>query len=1041
MALLAAVLPATAEGHRARIRGVVLDPAFAGIPDVEVRATREATADTRRVKTDGRGRFTFPELPPGTYRIVVEQAGYGPFIARAELAMNQEFRLEAALQPGTAVQAVDVTAPFTPVDRESPALHTFVDARQLAALPVDGRNFLELALLAPGVLPAPQRAAGSGRREDAVTVNGAREDFNSFLLDGADNVDPGLNTPGVRPPYAGIREFQVLTSSYDASFGRNAAGQISVVTRSGGSRMTGSAYEFFRDRSLASRNYFAPDAGPAPDYSRHQFGGTLGGPVAGTGGFFFAGYERTRLREGVTQVTTVPTAAERIGDFSQSPLGAPTNPLTGQPFAGGVIPRAVQSPAGRNIAALYPLPNRATPSANYVSSPLRREDRNDLDTRIDQTLRGGAALMIQYGLSDRHLFEPFAGTSLVPGFGTALPRRAQSVSGSFTHSHGRSLVNAIRFGSHRVSSTASPENAGLDNSSVGLPAFPGGARDAGLSLISIAGFSPLGHDDPTPGSSTSNTVHLSDTATWTRGTHIFKAGGEWYGIHQKESSDVLSRGFLTFRDQGYTGSALADALLGLPTLTGGGRFDNPRNLRAQSWGAFAQDDWRALPALTISAGVRYDVMGPPVDAGDRAAVYDPSARTLVRAGTAGIPRGGYAPDRNNVSPRAGFAWTLDAEQHNVLRAGYGIYYNQGTLAASQGLYLNPPYFDVRLFAPEQPLPLTLADPFPASYPVVVPPSAVAYQRDLATSWMEHWNLNIQHEIGQTRSLEVAYAGSRGHNLLSARDVNQAPRDGPRPDPAFADITLVESRASSRYRALQVRYQERPAHGMSLLVSYTLGKSTDDGSGLFATAGDPNYPQNSLDPGAERGRSAFDVRHGLSLGVLRQLPIGTGQSVLGNRGWLSAALADMEVAAVVTMQTGRPFTVLLRPDAGNLNIGRSILGFGAGARPNVSGDTSVKTATADQWFNTAAFSMPPPGTPGNSGRNTLEGPGYRNVNVAIIKRMPFGRQGTLELRAEVFNVFDRVNYDLPDPFFGSPTFGRILSARSPRRMQLGIQAGF
>jgi hypothetical protein len=1048
LAIAAAAVPVRAQEHRASIRGVVTDPAAAGVPDVEVRATREETSDTRRVRTDDRGRFSVLELPPGIYRLDVQLTGYGPFVARVELAMNQELRIDVALRVGSVVQAVEVTAPFSPVDHDSPALHTFVDARQLASLPLDGRNFLELALLAPGAAPEPQGSASSSRGDFALTINGAREDFNGFLLDGVYNVDPKLNTPSVRPPVDGIREFQVLTSTYDASFGRNAGGQINVITKSGANRFSGSGYEFFRGGGLAARNYFAPADEPAPDPTRHQFGGTIGGPIVRDSTFFFADYERTHLREGVTRITNVPTAAERIGDFSHSLLRAPVDPFTRQPFPGGVIPSFYQSPVGRAIAALYPLPNRATPSADHVSSPIRRDDIDQLDGRVDQSLASGALLTARYSFSDRRLFEPFAGPgfALVPGFGTDVPRRGQNVSVSFTHVPRRSLVNDVHFGYNRVAIGVFAENTALGNSSVGLPALSSNVRDAGLSVISIAGFSPLGHEYTTPQASTSDTFQVGDTATWSHGAHFVKAGGEWYGVRQAAYRDVQSRGFLTFLDQGYTGNALADLLLGLPVLTGGARLDNPQDLRTHSWSLFAQDDWRVRNRLTISAGVRYDFASPPSDAHDRANVYDVSTGTLVGLGTAGVPRGGYSADRNNLSPRAGFAWTLDAEQRNVLRAGYGIYYNQGALATSEGLYFNPPYFNLGVFFPAEGLPpLTLADPFPASFPVFIPPSATAYQRDLKTPWMEHWNLNVQHQIGDTRSVEVAYVGSRGHDLISARDVNQAPASASplnlRPNQGFADITLIESRASSRYNALQVRYQQRPSRGTSLLMSYTLGKSTDDASGFFTSAGDANFPQNSLDPGAERGRSSFDVRHRFTASVLRPLPIGTGQALLGHHGWVSAALANLEIEGVVTIQTGRPFTVALLPDIDNSNTGRSNLGFGYNDRPNVAGDTSVNDATADQWFNTAAFSLPPFGTFGNSARNTVEGPGFQNVNLALVKRIFFGVRGRLELRAEAFNLLDRVNYDLPDAFFGSPTFGRILSAQSPRRVQLGIRAGF
>ncbi len=1047
-ALTGGTLPVAAQQHRASIRGVIIDPSAQGLAGVQVVATREETNEARHVLTDDRGRFTVAELAPGTYRVNVEHPGYGPFVARTELALNQEFRLEVPLQLGNLVQAVDISAPFSPVDRATPALNTFVDARQLAALPLDGRNFLELALLAPGTAPEPQGSASSGRGDFALTINGAREDFNGFFLDGVYNVDPKLNTPSVRPPMDGIREFQVLTSTYDASFGRNAGGQINVVTRSGANRMSGSAYEFFRDGALAARNHFASETEPRPEYTRHQFGGTLGGPFVPSRTFFFADYERTHLREGVTRVTNVPTAAERTGDFSASLFRAPVNPLTGAPFPGNVIPSFFQNPAGRALAALYPLPNRAVPSANYVSSPVRRDDIDQLDARVDHSLGGGARLTGRYSFSDRRLFEPFAGPgfALVPGFGTDVPRRGQNVSTSIVHSPGSRLVNDVRFGYNRVAIGVFAENTRISNPSVGLPALSANPRHLGLSVVSIAGFSPLGHEYTTPQASAADTFQLSDTATWSRGTHLVKAGGEWYGVRQGAYRDVQSRGFLTFLDQGYTGNALADVLLGLPVLTGGARLDNPQTLRGQNWALFLQDEWRARGALTISAGLRYDYTAPPVDAADRANLYDVTTGRLAAVGSAGMPRGGYRPDRNNLAPRGGFAWTFGEDARNILRGGYGIYYNQGALATSEGLYFNPPYFNLGVYFPAPGLPpLTLADPFPASFPVVIPQSATAYQRDLKTPWMEHWNINVQRQIAQTRSLELAYVGSRGHDLISARDVNQAPaRTTPvnlRPNPAFADITLIESRATSRYNSLQVRYQERPARGMSLLMSYTLGKATDDASGFFTSAGDPNFPQNSLDPAAERGRSSFDVRHRLSMSVLRDLPLGTGRAILGNHGWLSAVLANLELAGVITLQTGRPFTVALRPDIDNSNTGRSNLGFGNNDRPNVTGDPSAGERTADRWFNTAAFSLPPFGTFGNSGRNTLEGPGYRNVNLALTKRIPLASDGRLELRAEAFNLFDRVNYDLPDGFFGSPTFGRTLSAQSPRRLQLGVRAAF
>ena len=1037
-----------AQDHRASIRGSVVDPALSPLADVEIVVTSEATNEARKARSDERGRFSVPELAPGAYRVEVRQPGYGPFVMRTSLTLNQEVWLDVPLQLGDLVQAVDVTAPFIPIDRDSPALHTFIDARQLAGLPLDGRNFMELALLAPGTAPAPQGSASSVRGDFALSVNGGREDFNGYLLDGVYNVDPKLNTPGVRPPVDAIREFQVLTSTYDAAFGRNGAGHINVITKSGANRFGGSAYEFFRNEALSRRNHFAPKNEQAPDYDRHQFGGTAGGPLVRDRTFFFADYERTRLREGITRVTNVPTSAERDGDFSRTLFQRPFDPFTGQPFPGGQIPSFFLSPVGRAIAALYPEPNRSTPLANFVSSPTLRDDIHQMDARVDHVVGGGARLTTRYSFSDRRLFEPFAGAGFaaVPGFGTEVPRRGQNLAASFTHPVSPNLVNDIRFGYNRVSIGVFGEATGVTNGEVGLPSLSSNPRDAGLSVISVTGYSPLGHEFTTPQESTSDTFQVGDTATWTRGAHLVKFGAEWYGVRQRAYRDVQARGFLTFINQGYTGNALADLLLGLPVLTGGARLDNPQNLRARTWSVFVQDDWRLRSDFVISAGLRYDYISPAVDADNRANLYDASTGQLLQVGTGGMPRGGYEPDRNNLAPRAGFAWTLDREAKNVVRGGYGIYYNQGSLATAEGLYFNPPYFNLGVFFPAEGLPpLTLGDPFPASFPVFIPPSATAFQRDLETPWLEHWNLNVQHQIGNTRSLEIAYVGSRGHDLISARDVNQAPASPTplnlRPNPLFADITLIESRASSRYNALQVRYQQRPASGQLLLLSYTYGKSTDDASGFFTSAGDPNFPQNSLDPAAERGRSAFDIRHRFSVSFSCPMPFGAGRWLLADNGWMTTLFSNLELQGVATFQSGRPFTVALLPDIDNSNTGRSNLGFGNNDRPDVSGDPELSKPTADEWFNTAAFSLPPFGSFGNAQRNALQGPAYANLNVALVKLVRLGARGQLQLRAEAFNVLDRANFDLPDAFFGSPTFGKILSAQSPRRVQLGVRVIF
>jgi TonB dependent receptor/Carboxypeptidase regulatory-like domain len=1038
----AAASPAFGQQPLGAIRGIVRDASGTALPAAAATLHNRETNVARSAETAADGEFVLAAVPPGFYRLELAVPGFKTHVEEFELFVNQDLRIDdVILQVGAASERVLVTGSGLALDRDSAALGAVVDNRQVVGLPLDGRNVLELTLLSPGTAPAAQGSASSVRGDFAFTVAGGREDANGFLLDGVDNVDPKLNTPAVRPPVDAIREFQVQTSSYEAATGRYGAGQVSVVSHSGTNALRGTAYEFFRNGALDATNVFAPRDAPAPDYRRNQFGASIGGPLAKDRMFFFADYEGTRITEGITQVTNVPTAAERSGDFSQSLLPAPRDVFTGQPFPDNRIPAFYLNPIGQAIANLYPLPNRDVPLANYVSSP-NLEDRNDhFDVRVDRAAGGRLDLMARYSFSDRTLLEPFAGTafSQLPGFGNTLERRAQNVALGGVSMLSSRLLNEARFGYTRVAGGVIQEGQGTSlNRQVGLPELSPNPRDWGLSFITVTGFSPLGQEYNNPQHSVTDAFQFSDTLTWSPGRHLLKAGMDFRAVRQEAFRDVQARGNIAFTPFAYTGNALGDLLLGLPSLTVGARLDNPQRLRTENVGLFVQDSWRVAANLTLTGGLRYELTSPPVDVDDRANLYDPEQGQLVRVGTGGLPRAGYAADRNNVAPRAGFAWTLD--DSTVVRGAYGLYYNQAALAPSEGLYFSDPYFHLDFFLPAAGLPpLTLYDPFPANYPFPSPQSGFTIQRDLETPYLQHWSLGVQRQVGATRTIEVAYVGSRGRQLTAARDINQ-PRPSPqplnlRPNPLFGDITAIESAGRSAYNSLQLQFEQRSARGLTLLAGYTLGKSEDDASGFFPSAGDPNYPQDSLNRAAEYGRSSFDVRHRFSLGFAWALPYDASGGTV-----LDALLADWQVSGVVTLQSGRPFTVALLSEIDNSNTGRSNLGFGANDRPHVVGDPQIDDPSPERWFNTSAFAFPAFGTFGNAGRNTVEGPGYQNVNLALMKMVPLGR-ARLQLRAEAFNLFNRVNFNQPDNFVGSPTFGRILSAQSPRRIQLGVKALF
>ncbi len=994
-----------AQSHRSAIRGRVEDATGAAVAGAGVTAVNDATNETRTTSTSDAGAFAIAELAPGTWRVEVVAPGHKTHVQRLTLEVNQERRADARLQLGALVDRVEVTAPLADLRRDSPAVGTVIENRQILDMPLDGRNFLELTLLAPGAVPAAPGSAGSVRGDFSLSVNGGREDFNSFLLDGADNLDPKLNTAGVRPPVDAIQEFEVLTSTPEASHGRQAASQISVVLKSGTNQLRGTAYTFVRNGALDATNYFAPKREPDPEYQRTQSGFSLGGPIFRDRMFFFADYEATRANEGITRVTTVPTDAAR-----------------------NALPAFLTHPVGRAIAALYPGPNRAGATGNYVASPTQRDRTDHFDVRTDTAFGESFDVMTRYSFADRRLFEPFSGPgfSLLPGYGNDVARRGQNVVASATHILSPRLLHETRIGFNRVSAGVSPEQGSAVNRSVGLPEPWMNLRDAGLSLITVTGYSPLGHEYNNPQSGTTNTIQVADTLTWTRGSHLIKGGFDARLIRQNAFRDVQARGSLTFTGA-FTRDPLVDLLSGLPTFTTLARLDNPQRLRTESYAAFVQDSFRVRPNLTLSAGLRYDLTSPPVDVEDRASLYDPRTGSPQVVGTSGLSRAGYDADRNNWAPRVGLAWIVDSADTTVLRGAYGIHYTHSALAPSEGLYFNAPYFKFAAYFTSPAGLVTLTDPFPSGFPIPTPNPALGIQRDLRTPYLHEFNVTLQRQLGPTRVAEVAYVGSRGRNLIASRDINQ-PRPSTaqlnlRPDPRFADITLIESRARSEFDSLQARFQQRYAFGCTMLVAYTLGKSMDDASGFFTSAGDPNFPQDSANLDAEWGRSSFDVRHRFSVSFSYDLPF------------------QLTVAGIVAMQSGRPFTAALLPEVDNSNTGRSSLGFGANDRPNVNGNTSVGNAGPNQWFSTAAFSMPAFGSFGNAGRNILEGPGYQNVNLALLKQVSLPGRARLQLRAEAFNLLNRTNFDLPDNFFGSPTFGRILSAGSPRHVQFGARLMF
>ena len=1037
-----------AQTATAALRGQVTDPSEGILAGALVTITHIETGSVRTLRTNRRGYYAAPALIAGAYRLEVEIDGFKKLREEGiELAVGESARHDIELTVGAVSDEIIVTAPLMTLGADSSAQGTVIPNNYIVNLPLNGRSFIDLALLAPGVFPSAAGSAGSERGRFAFQSNGGREDANSYLFDGVYAIDPVLNSIALSPSVDAIQEFRIQTSNADAGFGRQSGGQVSILLKRGGNEFHGSLYEFLRNDALDARNFFTDPGQPTPMLRRNQFGFAFGGPLRKNRSFFFADYEGLRERRVITRTTNVPTAAERAGDFSQSVLPPPIDFTTFQPFPNARLP--FFHPVGANIANLYPLPNRDVIGQNYVGSPTQRDRSDRFDVRFDQSIGKRGTLTGRYSFSDRDLFEPFAAASFssVPGFGNDVSGQSQNVMVGETHSMGSAWINEFRFGYNGVSSLTFHENFGRSiNQEVGLPDFATRRRDLGLSFINVTGFSSLGDEYNNPQDSTVDSYQIFDTVSHARGNHLLQLGFENRWIRQDAFRDIQARGLINFTNFAFTRNALADLLLGLPTLTGGAVSDNPQALRTATSGGFVHDSWRVRQDLTLSLGLRYEFNTPAHDAQNAASVFDTASQSIVRVGENGVPPSGYRPDTNNFAPRFGFAWSPFGTRKTVIRAGYGIYYNVAPLAPGQGIYFNPPFFNLQLFFPGRQNIITIDNPWPRELQAPLPPSAFTYDRNLSTGYTQQWSSTIETDLGHGLVLEMGYFGTKGTKLLSARDINQADAapqmPNLRPNPFFRNVEQIESAASSIYHSLQMRLQCRLRGGLTGLFSHTWSKSIDNASGFFPSGGDANYPQDSNNMAAERGLSSFDRRHRFAGSFIYDLPVGEGHKIGGAAGGLGGALiSGWQMNSVIVLQSGQPFTVALPGEFDNSNTGIANLGFGSGDRPHVAGDPLLADPDPQAWFNTSAFALPAFGTFGNAGRNIISGPSLRNVNVSLLKDTPLGEDATLQFRAEFFNVMNTPNFGLPNIFFGTPGFGRVLSARDGREIQFGLKLLF
>ena len=999
------------------LSGFVIDPASRAVSGAVVRVTDVSRAWTAETRSDSSGLFRFAGLAPAEYAVSVSADRFGEANLKVSLEVGNALSLTIALPLQGIKQSVNVGA----ARDDSADLGTVLTESRIRSLPLNRRDFLQLALLSPGVLPAVQNSELSSRGGFAMHASGGREEFNQFLIDGVDNNDPYNNRYLSQPTVEAIQEFKIETNSYRAEYGRSAGAQVNVVTRRGSNEWHGEAYDFLRNRSLDARNFF--DGAEKPQFVRNQFGVAAGGPVKPGRTFFFANFSTLAERRGLSKLAAVPTVGERAGNIA----GTVVDPFTRAPFPGNRIPASRINAVAPRILDLFPLPTYSGAGGNYLGQPVLRESLPQGSGRIDHRFSSRDSLTLRYSYGDQDLFEPFVQeTTTVPGFGNFVRNTAHSALAEYGHTFSPRVIHSLRLGFTRSYREALQENNRTDAGALwSVPWLNVRPRDFGFPALNIAGYSTVGDATQLPIERHTNTYQFSDALSFFRGGHLWKFGVDVRHQQANAILDYFARGSLSFSGA-LSGSGIGDLLLGLPSFALQAQFDNPQTMRTTQFGYYAQDDWKVLRRLTLSIGLRYEYDSPVTDPHDRMSTFDPVTSRIVRVGTNGVSRSATHPDRNNFAPRVGIAWSVN--DRLTVRVGYGIYYDAGMFVINSSQYFNPPFFNVMVFFPSATSLLSLNNPFPSTNGVTPAPSPNAVSPDARTSYLQHWSFSVQHSVDAWTSVQIAYAGSKGTDLIRSRDLNQprpAAGDIPsrRPVQTLGSIFFIETSGNSNYNSLQASLDRRFARGFSVLAAYTWGKSIDDTSAFLGTKTDKNFPQNSMNYAAERARSSFDIRQRFSVAWVYKVPM----------------FRNTELRGIVTAQSGQPMTPVIRFD--NSNTGNAGGTFGLD-RPNLLHSPRVDAGSAERWFDTSAFSVAPRFQFGNAGRNVVTGPGLVSVDASLVRTFRVRDRITLSLHAEAFNLMNRTQLDEPERYADEPsTFGKIFSAKAARQVQFALRLNF
>ncbi len=1021
------------------IVGSVLDSDNAVLPGVSVTVVNQTTAVSTTVVTNERGQYRTPPLRIGTYDVSAELQGFRRFERQGvPLSIGDVRNVDAVLSVGGLEESITVEGALPVLNTSDSTVGTVLSSDHFTPLPLNGRDYLQLAALSAGT--GPRGTAG-------ISIGGQAGTQVAFLLDGQDNnKQTVLPTHGgqkevIKPSVDAIQEFKVVTNGYAAEYGRSSSGVISVSIKGGTNAFKGGAYEFFRDDAFDARNAFASSK---PDLNRNQYGAYLGGPVLQGRTFFFADVERGRIRRQTTQTSTLPSDLQRSGLFSRTLR----DPLTGQSFADNSIPAGRVDPVAARILSHVPNAQTGALTNNFVFNSPNDENALSYDVRLDHVISPAHNVFVRASsqVRDTRPTSPLptdpAGNFVTGGSRDLLD--SKGFVGVYNRIWTPNLISSIRGGWNRAEYSLSVPDQGLKG--VGIPGVD--SSQPVFSQINITGYRTLGVTN-VPNFSESRNTQISGDITWARDAHTFKAGVQAYSLQTIFRSSQRSGGIFTFNGQ-YTGDPFADFLLGYASSSNLSKWAL-LDLVAPYTHAFVQDDWRLTRRLTLNLGLRYELNFPLLDKGDHIANYDldtdPANPRIVQAGEEGRDWASRALVDINYklfAPRVGLAYSLPDEKTVVRLSGGTFYSNIVTSGGMQSLEINPPnHLRVNISTDRNAAPtILLRDGFSptaltAQYASDV--NLVSHDRSNRIPTSYQANVNVQRELPGRVVVEAGYTFNKLTNMLREIDGNPAlPGAGtinrrrliqtavdPESGASFtlANVTRIQRDAWSRYDALQTKVERRYSNGVSLLAAYTWSRSV----------GIENFFQNPNDQAAEVSRTSTDRPHIFVLSGTYQLPFGQDQT-FGSRwtGWKQAAFGGWSISPIVSYESGDPLDLTVNGNPSNSS---------ATDRPNVVGDWRLDNPTADRWFDTSAFVANAPFTYGNAPRNAVRGPSYRNIDVALRKEFRVSRTVTAELRFESFNAGNWVNLGNPNTQVGNINFGVISSAESARNNQVAVKFRF